>query len=251
MTVAIHCTKKHLPLLLLVLQPAFALSALAQAPAPAPAAPSGMPAAPPDASASPMPPAPDASGSPAPIVPGAVTPPPIAPSPDAGTDKPKRRGFRVPKIGVDFDSFMPSSGKTRSRFGSSWGGIGFGIGRPSRPSGTGRVSFDFSTLYKKSGDHHAFAAPVGISYRRAFNANALTNGSPLIPYYGVSLNLVGVDLRSPEDNVHSGFRFTEGGSLLVGTTVGKSGFVEGKYAAVGKVKGFDLSGFKLTAGIRF
>lgn len=79
----------------------------------------------------------------------------------------------------------------------------------------------------------------------------MTSESTFIPYYGLSADLVAVDLRSPEDNVHSGFRLTEGGSALLGTTIGKSGFVEGKYTAIGKVKGFDLSGIKLAVGIRF
>lgn len=229
MTVRVQLTKRHLPLILLLLGPPFAAPASAQAPTPAPAAP----------------------GAPAPIDPNA-SPETPAPTPESGgKDKSKKHSFQIPKLGVDFDIFMPSSGKTRSRFGKSWGGLGIGIGRPDRPSGTGRVSFDFSSQYQKSGDHHAFVAPVGISYRRAFNADDLTRDSTFIPYYGVSADLVAVDLRSVEDNVHSGLRFTAGGSALVGTTIGASGFAEAKYLAVGKVKGFDLSGLKFAIGIRF
>ena len=168
----------------------------------------------------------------------------------------KKHGFQIPKIGIDYDIFLPSSGKTRSRFGKSWGGIGFGIGRPDRPSGSGRISLDFSTQYQHSGDHHAFAAPIGISYRRAFNAGDLEKdaagvGHTFIPYYGVSADLVVVDLRSPQDDVHSRFRLSEGGSVLIGTTIGASGFVEGKYTGIAKVQGFDLSGIKLSVGVRF
>jgi len=213
MTVHAQLTRRHLPLMLLLLGP-LATPASAKAPAPAPAAP--------------------------------------APKPEGGgTDKPKKHGFQIPKVGVDFGIFMPTSGKTRSRFGNNWGGFGIGIGRPDRPSGTGRVAFDFSSQYQKSGNHHAFIAPLGVSYRRAFNADDLTRGSTFIPYYGVSADLVAVDLRSVEDNVHSGLRFTAGGSALVGTTIGASGFAEAKYLAVGKIKGFDLSGLKLSVGIRF
>ncbi len=220
-------TKTHLPLILL-LEPLWAVSASAQAPAPVPTGPS--------VSAPAAPPAPDSS--------------PPAP-PDAGKDKPKKHGFQIPKIGVDFDAFLPSSGKTRSRFGSNWGGIGIGIGRPDQPSDKGLIAFDFSTQYQKRGDHHAFAAPVGISYRRAFSPGPVKERSTFIPYYGVSANLVAVDLRSPEDNVHSGFRLTYGGSALVGTTIGASGFAEVRYRAVAKVKGFDLSGIRLSVGVRF
>lgn len=224
MSASVHFTRTHLPLALLFMEPLFALPALAQAPAPPPAAPSR-----------PLPPAPAARPD----------------APPEGKGKPKEHGFQIPKVGIDFDAFMPSSAKTRNRFGGNWGGIGIGIGRPDHPSGTGRFSFDFSTQYKKSGNHHAFAAPLGISYRRAFSAESLTNGSTFIPYYGVSVDVVAVDLRSVEDNVHSGFHFTAGGSALIGTTIGASGFAEAKYQAVGKVKGFELSGLKLSVGVRF
>lgn len=220
---------KHFSMLLL---PILAASASAQTP----------PLTPPDSSAS----APAASPS------TSSTAPSPAPSPaPAGSNSKKKHGIQIPKIGIDLDAFLPSSGKTRSRFGNDWGGIGIGIGRPDRPSGTGRISFEFSSEYKKSGDHHAFVAPIGVSYRRAFSADALTNGSKFIPYYGVSADLVAADLRSVEDNVHSGFRLAAGGSALVGTTIGASGFAEAKYLAVSKVKGFDLSGIKLSVGVRF
>ena len=191
-----------------------------------------------------------------------TAPPTNAPSPSADTPAPvlsppeqkpteKKRGFQVPKIGIDYDIFLPSSGKTRDRFGKSWGGIGIGIGRPDQPSGAGRISFDFSTEYKKSGDNHAFVAPIGVSYRRAFNADNLTRSSTFIPYYGISADLVVVDLHSVEDNVHSRFCLSEGGSVVLGTTIGASAFVEGKYTAIAKVQGFDLSGIRLAVGIRF
>jgi hypothetical protein len=194
------------------------------------------------------------------ISPSQTAPPAIAPLPSAETPTPKpeepkptdnKHGFQIPKIGIDYDFFLPSSGKTRDRFGKSWGGIGIGIGRPDQPSGAGRISFDFSTEYKKSGDNHAFVAPIGVSYRRAFNPDDLTRSSTFIPYYGISADLVVVDLHSVEDNVHSRFRLSEGGSVLIGTTIGASGFVEGKYTAIAKVQGFDLSGIRLAVGIRF
>jgi hypothetical protein len=194
------------------------------------------------------------------ISPSRTAPPVTPPSPTADTPTPKpeepkptenKRGFQIPKIGIDYDIFLPSSGKTRDRFGKSWGGIGIGVGRPDRPSSAGRISFDFSTEYKNSGDNHAFLAPIGVSYRRAFNPDDLTHSNTFIPYYGISADLVVVDLHSVEDDVHSRFRLSEGGSVLVGTTIGASGFVEGKYTAIAKVQGFDLSGIRLAVGIRF
>ena len=170
---------------------------------------------------------------------------PQAPAPE------KKHGFEIPKIGIDLGLFVPSDGKTRSRFGNSWGNIGIGIGRPDKPSGTGRIGLDFGVINKSSGDHHAFIAPLGVYYRRAFSAGDVTERHTVIPYYGVSADLVGVDLRSPQDNVHSGLRFTAGGSAVVGMTIGASGFAEAKYLAIGKVKSFNLSGASFTVGVRF
>ncbi len=163
----------------------------------------------------------------------------------------KKHGFEIPKIGIDASIFAPSNGKTRSRFGKTWTIIGLALGRPDSPSAAGRFGADFDVTQNSSGNHHAFVAPLGIHYRRAFSADDVTRKRPLIPYYGVSADFVVLDLRSPEDNVHSRFRLGYGGSAVVGTTVGASGFAEAKYLAIGKVRGFDLSGASVTVGIRF
>jgi hypothetical protein len=181
-----------------------------------------------------------------------ATPASQSPTPSPSASPPqKHRGFEIPKIGVDLGLFIPSDSKTRNRFGKSWTNIGIGIGRPDTPSGTGRVGLDIGVVSKSSGDHHAFVAPLGVYYRRAFNADDVQSGRLLIPYYGVSADLVVLDLRSPEDNVHSRFRLGYGGSAIIGTTIGASGFAEAKYLAVGKVKSFDLSGASFTVGVRF
>lgn len=177
--------------------------------------------------------------------PAPQTPAPQTPAPE------KKHGFEIPKIGVDLGLFVPSDAKTRSRFGKTWSNIGLGIGRPDTPSGTGRIGLDFGVTSKSSGNHHAFVAPLGVYYRRAFSAEDVLERRTLIPYYGVSADLVVLDLRSPEDNVHSRFRLGYGGSAIVGTTIGASGFAEAKYLAVGKVKGFNLSGASFTVGVRF
>jgi hypothetical protein len=163
----------------------------------------------------------------------------------------RKRGFQIPPIGVNVHAFMPSDSKTRNRFGNSWITVGPGIGKIDRPSAAGRLAFDFSMTSKESGDDHVFFAPIGISYRKAINPLGVTNDSPFIPYYGFSADLVAVDMHTKEENIDSGLRMTAGGSIVLGTTLGKSGFVEGKYIAMGKVQGYNLSGFNLTLGIRF
>jgi len=163
----------------------------------------------------------------------------------------KKHGFEIPKIGIDASLSVPSGGKTRSRFGKTWTIIGLALGRPDSPSAAGRFGPDFDVTQTSSGNHHAFVAPLGVRYRRAFSANDVQRKRPLIPYYGVAADFVVLDLRSPEDNVHSRFRLGYGGSAVVGTTVGASGFAEAKYLAIGRVRGFDLSGASITVGVRF
>lgn len=174
-----------------------------------------------------------------------------APDPASAPAPEKKHGFEVPKIGIDLGVYLPSSGRTRQRFGNSWTNVGIGIGRPDTPSSDGRIGLDFGVISKSSGSHHVFVAPLGIYYRRAFSAGDVLEHRSLIPYYGVSADLVILDLRSPEDNVHSRFRLGYGGSAVIGTTIGASGFAEAKYLGIGKVKGFDLSGLNLTVGARF
>ena len=171
--------------------------------------------------------------------------------PQPPAERGKKHRTEVPKVGFDVSIFVPSDGKARGRFGGTWATIGIALGRPDRPSGAGRLEADFDVTQTSSRRHHAFIAPLGVRYRRAFRPGDVMSGRPLVPYYGAAADFVVLDLRSPEDDVHSRFRFGYGGSAVVGTTVGASGFVEAKYQAVGRVKGFDLSGASFTVGVRF
>jgi hypothetical protein len=159
--------------------------------------------------------------------------------------------WEIPKVGIDTGLFLPSSGKTRSRFGGRWQDISIGIGSTDRPSVAGEFSFDFSTLYQRSGAYHLFLMPVGVDYRRAVNARDVAQNRTFMPFYGVSTNLDIVDIRSPKDNVHSRFRLSQGGSAIFGTTIGGSGFLEARYIGVAGVQGFDLSGVHLEGDVRF
>lgn len=181
--------------------------------------------------------------------PGESGPPPSpAPVPDPAPSEPPsdpapRRGrFRIgPQVGF----FLPTAGKTRNRFGDSWFSFGVGFGPVEQAKSQGRFGVDLNFYSETSGDNRAFFAPLGLSYRRALSQGNLT------PYVGASVNVVFADLRSREDNVTSGFRAGGGGSVFLGATFNDNGFFEARYLAVSKIRGFDLSGLDLTAGIRF
>lgn len=191
------------------------------------------------------PPAPDAQPPASPTTTPPETPAPSTePAPRPAPDEPRHSHHIA--IGLDLGLFEPTSSHARDRFGNSWFSAGIGIGNIQKATEKGRIGFFLTTIYRKKGDNHAFLAPVGIEYRRA-----LARGTDTVPYVGLSGDLDLVDLRSPVDNVHSGLRTSGGGSVFIGTTFSEQGFLEARYIAAGKVKGFDLSGFNLTAGVRF
>jgi hypothetical protein len=148
-------------------------------------------------------------------------------------------------IGPEVGVFFPS-GKLSSRFGSSWFSIGLGLGSITPASTSGQLGLDVSLLSRTGSDTHAYIAPVGLQYRVG-----LAKGGSTIPYAGVSADLVLADIRSAQDHAHSGLMETGGGSVFLGTSLGPQAYVEARYLALGSVQGFNLSGFDLTAGLRF
>lgn len=181
---------------------------------------------------------------PAPPVISAPAPETSTPEQQSVSARPKTSNrFRVgPEVGI----FLPTSGKARSQFGSSWISLGLGLGSIGQVPAKGQTSFDLQVLYQSRGDNHAFLAPLGVGYRKA-----LSESGSASTYVGVTGDLYLADLRSADYNVHSGIRTGFGGSLLVGESFGDSGFLEARYLFVSQIQGFDLSGLNLTAGYRF
>lgn len=170
----------------------------------------------------------------------ATAPPANDPSPSGPKKRPR---FRVgPEIGV----YLPTSSKARSQFGNTWLTVGLGIGSIGRVTSQGQTSLDLQILYQSKNGNHAFLAPIGVGYRVA-----LSQSSSATPYVGVTADVYLADLRSGDYDVHSGIRTGFGGSALAGINFGDSGFLEARYLAVSRIKGFDLSGLDVTAGYRF
>jgi hypothetical protein len=152
----------------------------------------------------------------------------------------------VIKFGPDIGVFIPTSSKTINRFGGAWYAVGIGIGSVEAASSHGSWGLDLNIVSRYGSNSHIFVAPLGVQYTKA-----LTNSGSSVPYVGASADLVFVDIRSPQDNVHSGFNETAGGSAFIGSTLGTHAYVEARYLLNGNVKGFDTSGVNLTAGARF
>lgn len=184
---------------------------------------------------------------PNPTPPDTTTTPDGSSTPDGSNPAPstpqKRPRFRIgPEVGV----YLPTSAKARDQFGSTWLTLGLGIGSIGRITPQGQTSFDLQVLYQSRNGNHAFLAPIGIGYRVAVSQSGQNT-----VYVGATANVYLADLRSGTYDVHSGLRTGFGGSALAGVNFGDSGFLEARYLAVSRIKGFDLSGLNLTAGYRF
>ncbi len=181
---------------------------------------------------------------PAPQQPTPQTPqdPPAPPTyPDEPQDQPRRQRFRIgPELGL----FLPTDNKTRDTFGGSWLSFGLGLGGITSAQDQRPLGFNLYILYKKSGDNRAIIVPVGLQYRRPLNKGRTA------AYAGVSADLLPGEIRVPSEN-RRGVKVTAGASAFIGTTVGDDAYVEARYLAAGSLNGYNVSGLKLSAGLRF
>jgi hypothetical protein len=159
---------------------------------------------------------------------------------------PKKREKSRLRIGPELELFMPSSAKTRDRFGNNWFGLGVGFGSVHQEGLLGTWSAEFYLMQNSHHGNKAYVAPLGVAYRRA-----LVDRQGTRPYVGASVDLILADFVSRTDGIPWGLRAGGGGSVLAGATFGKKGFVEARYLATSSIKGLNFSGLDLTGGVRF
>jgi hypothetical protein len=188
---------------------------------------------------------PDATAPPTDTTSPPVNANPATPEPTPNNSTPPASSSRF-RIGPAIGFYLPSSSKTRNRFGDDWISVGIGLGSISAITTKGKLGFDASIFYHGRDSNHVFFLPIGINYRVA-----LAPGTKVVPYIGVSANVDFTDITSNPDNVHNSFNVGGGGSGFVGLNFGDSAFVEARYYALSKANGFDLSGLSLDAGYRF
>ena len=180
------------------------------------------------------------------------------------TEKPRKtHWYDHLLLGPDVGVYIPSNALTRNRFGSTWFDIGPGFGSVDIARDNGRFSPDIHILGKANGWNSALFVMLGAEYRKALLPNRTqpdekkpgkSKPVPLpawIPYAGGSLDLMVGDLISDQDNIGSGIRNGAAASAFIGITYKNRGYVEARYIGTTTVKGFDLSGWSLSAGIRF
>jgi hypothetical protein len=171
--------------------------------------------------------------------------PETAPAPPEPAPRERRSRFRFgPEVGV----YLPTDGKTRDRFGSSWFTFGVAFGGVGQADPRGRIEPDIHFAYRRRGDDHVFMAPLGVAYRKGLSSNPEARTST---YVGASANAILASVRSMVDNVDTGTKVVAGGSVFAGVNLRDNAYVELRYRVTGKVGGFNLSGTQLSAGFMF
>jgi hypothetical protein len=144
--------------------------------------------------------------------------------------------------------YLPTSSKTRDRFGKSWFSFGVAFGGVGEADPHGRFEPDISFVYRKSGDDKLFMVPLGVGYRKSLSRDPAAKSST---YVGASADAILAQVRSAIDGVDTGTKVVAGGSLFVGVNLRDNAYIEARYRVSSKVGGFDLSGAQLSAGFRF
>jgi len=96
------------------------------------------------------------------------------------------------------------------------------------------------------------AFPPGGGSAGGFPPGGFSLGSvpPVVPYYGVGVNLLYANLKSPLENI-DGSGFGAGGSVFAGVVLRRRFSLEARVRATTSVKGYNFSRAGLTLGVRF
>lgn len=175
-------------------------------------------------------------------------PPPAPASPQSPPQPPPSQAnephrIRI-QVGPQIGTYIPTSAKTRDRFGDAWLIVGVGLGSTSEVHPDHHFTLDLQAVSTSRSGAQAIVAPIGLSYAVSFGSGSRT-------FAGVSADAVIAYLRSDKDHLPSRTRFTGGGGLFVGERFSEHGYIEARYNAFAPVRGFDLSGVNLTLGLRF
>ena len=170
------------------------------------------------------------------------TPPAPAPEPQP---QPRPRFYFGPELGF----YFPTDSKAKDAFGDAVFSYGLGLGAVTRASAKGAFGVDFRIIAGRgSSNGRMLLAPLGGAWAKAI-------GDPqkqtVIPYFGVSLNVIPNHIESDKYDVGPKLRWAGGGSVFLGTTFAERAYVQARYNVISKIAGFNLSGFSVNTGYRF
>lgn len=150
-----------------------------------------------------------------------------------------------PRFGLKVGQYRYSSSQTRDTFDGNSLSISPDYSRAVTPDKRGRLRFDFGFNSSSEGENKLFFAPIGVGYR------ATTGEGATLPYFGGSLNVAPTYLKVPDQNKDGKLSLAVGGSAFAGVQFNQRFTLEARYFLLSKVRGFNLSGLDLSAGVRF
>ena len=183
-----------------------------------------------------------------------ATAPPSAPenliTPQSVTDVySSASGRKFPKIGVDVSAYFPTSSKTRRTFGSTWTSVGLGLG--TSLVAKAKIYPDIRFFKESKNNDDLFAVAAGARYLVPLGKIIDPVTPPnFAPYAGFGLNLLYAKIDAPSTNTDDK-SFGIGANAAIGTTLGRTFFVEGRYSLFSSAADFNLSGAQLMVGARF
>lgn len=163
--------------------------------------------------------------------------------------KEKKIFFLSPTLGY----FLPSSGKTRDAFGSSWGGFSvsvnpeaFGWKSPQVKAGGMELTPYIGFTRAKRGDNKAYIIPVGVA-----TSWKLKEGKNYATSLSLALSANGVRVKVPDEGINSDWKVAAGARLTLGYSLAKWLELTAGYSFMTKVEGYDFNGFSVGAKINF
>jgi len=145
-------------------------------------------------------------------------------------------------IGCSF--FFPTASSTRGAFGGTWPQLSVGRLETERPN-KWKATFDLAS-FKRDDAYEARLIPLTVGVQRGIGSDSTKAVQPYValragPYYGrVEAEALGI----------SETRIGINANAAVGVVLQERYFVEGRYDYLGRVAGFDLGGFSISAGVR-
>jgi hypothetical protein len=169
---------------------------------------------------------------------------------EGAEEKPKRKPFFLtPNAGV----YLPTHGKTKDAFGSSWTGLGVGVNpeafgwdEPDFEIGGVALSPYFGYFNTKERGNDAHIIPIGVETRWVFG-----NDEAFKPYVGLGLSVSAVKFEDRDAGVKTGWKVAPGGRILLGSEFNKWLNIHASYNLMSDVKGYNFSGFSIEAEITF
>lgn len=149
------------------------------------------------------------------------------------------------RVGVALSTFLPSSARTRDRFGSAWNGISLTV-LLTESATVPRDAYQLDFGYTGRSQHGDFVylLPIGVSYQHTLGA---CPGGRF--FVGASADLVFSNLRVEEDNIHAHIRVVPAGSVFAGAYLWHGWQFRVRYNLVAPIAGYDFSGTSLAVVI--